>query len=219
MKKLGARDFEDLLQVCLILHFGILLKILTVLYKCAIPVFEGLLPKKHDEIIRKLLFELSTWHGLAKLRLHTESTVIDLENSVTRLGEILRKFSRIVCSAYETFDLPSEEAARVRRKATAVNKVKAQSPKKKKMNSTQPPVIDKKKAKSKGGGPTSNSKSSSRRRSFNLITYKLHALGWYPRAIRLYGTSDNYNTQTVSVFSLFNLNFKLKAEFVCFQFF
>ena len=181
---------------------------LTVYYKCSIPVFEGLLPKKHDEIVRKLLFELSTWHGLAKLRLHTESTVINLENSITRLGEILRKFSESLCPAYATYELPSEEAARVRRKATAAKKTKAQSPKKKKKKSTQPPAIEKKKAgpiKPEGSGQTSNSKPSRRRRSFNLVTYKLHALGWYPRAIRLYGTSDNYNTQTVRLFFFFKL--------------
>lgn len=123
MKKLGAHDFEDLFQVHISFHC--LSKMLTVLYKCAIPVFEGLLPKKHDEIVRKLLFELSTWHGLAKLRLHTESTIINLENSTTRLGEILRKFSGSVCPAYATCELPSEEAARVRRKATVTKKAKA----------------------------------------------------------------------------------------------
>ena len=71
--------------------------------------------------------------------------------------------------------------------------------------STQPPPVEKKKAaptKPKGGHPTSNSKAtgSSRHQSFNLVTYKLHALGWYPRAICLYGTSDNYNTQMVRFF-------------------
>ena len=80
------------------------INMLTLYYKCAIPVFEGLLPKKHDEIVRTLLFELSTWHGLAKLRLHTESTVINLENSITRLGEILRKFSESLCPAYATYE-------------------------------------------------------------------------------------------------------------------
>ena len=79
-------------------------------------MFEGLLPDKEDRIVRKLLFELATWHGLAKLRLHTETRVTDLENSATRLGR-LRKFKSEVCSAYATRDLPSEEAARGRRKA------------------------------------------------------------------------------------------------------
>jgi hypothetical protein len=176
-----------------------LLPNLLIDFKCAIPVFEGLLPKKHDGIVRKLLFELSTWHGLAKLRLHTESTVNDLETSTTRLGEMLREFSGTVCPAYATYDLPSEEAARVRRKATAAKKVEAQASNKEKKKPLHGSTIGKKKAeltKSKGGGPTSQS-SSRRRRLFNLVTYKLHALGWYPRAIRLFGASDNYNTQTV----------------------
>jgi len=59
----------------------------------------------------KLLFELATWHALAKLRLHTESTLYDLENSTTRLGQILRKFDSVVCANYETKELPSEIAA------------------------------------------------------------------------------------------------------------
>jgi len=86
-------------------------------------VFEGLLPDKEDRIIRKLLFELTTWHGLAKLRLHTETetTVTDLENSATRLGR-LRKFKSKVCSAYATRDLPPEEAAHGRRKAAKDSK-------------------------------------------------------------------------------------------------
>ena len=64
-----------------------------------------------------LLFELSTWHGLAKLHLHTESTVRALEHSTTRLGIVLRKFQSTTCAEFVTCDLPSEEAARGRRKA------------------------------------------------------------------------------------------------------
>jgi len=63
----------------------------------------------HNVIVRKLLFELATWHGLAKLRQHTETTVRDLENSTSRLGNMLRKFQEDVCTMYQTFDLPSEE--------------------------------------------------------------------------------------------------------------
>ncbi|KAF9033835.1 hypothetical protein BJ165DRAFT_1615947 [Panaeolus papilionaceus] len=97
MKKLAARDFEDLLQ-------------------CAIPVFEGLLGEPHDQTISNLLFELATWHGLAKLRLHTTSTIAALEASTTRLGNVLREFESTTCKDFETVDLPSEEAARARRR-------------------------------------------------------------------------------------------------------
>ena len=34
-------------------------------------------------------------------------------------------------------------------------------------------------------------------RSFNLKTYKVHALGDYPKTIRERGTTDNYNSQRV----------------------
>ena len=115
MKKLAARDYEDLLQVRnFFLNSGLLTH---TFYQCSILVFEYLLPKKEDRIVRRLLFELGTWHGLAKLRLHTETTVTDLENSATRLGSLLLKFKSDVCNNYATKDLPSEEAARGRRKA------------------------------------------------------------------------------------------------------
>jgi hypothetical protein len=123
-------------------------------------VFEGLLPKKEDRIVRKLLFELATWHGLAKLRLHTETTVTDLENSATRLGH-LRKFKSDVCSVYATRDLPSEEAAHGRRKAAKEAKVG-------KKPETPAASTGKKKKKPKLRG----------------FTYKLHGLPDYPAAIR-----------------------------------
>ena len=94
---------------------------LTSPFQCAIPVFEGLLPSSsHDVIVRKLL--LATWHGLAKLRQHTETNIGDLENSTIQLGNMLRLFQQDICSQYQTFDLPSEEAARGRRKAAAAKK-------------------------------------------------------------------------------------------------
>ena len=128
-------------------------------------------------IVRKLLFELSTWHGLAKLRLHTETTVTDLEHSTTRLGQVLREFKNKVCSAYATTELPSEEAARIRRKASAAKKQVVQP---------APSAVP------KAPQPRNH-------RDFSLSTYKLHALGHYVAAIRLYGTSDNFNSQIVSL--------------------
>ena len=106
---LAARDFEDLLRVLkssLSAFFHPLMAL-----KCAIPVFEGLLPEVHNKIIMDLLFEMATWHFLAKLRLHTESTIMALETSTTRLGTAFRKFASTTCEAYVTKDLPSEEAA------------------------------------------------------------------------------------------------------------
>ncbi|KAI0323247.1 hypothetical protein GY45DRAFT_1264953, partial [Cubamyces sp. BRFM 1775] len=95
-KKLAARDYEDLLQ-------------------CAIPVFEGLLSPRFDAIVLDLLFTLATWHALAKLRLHSESTLNRLEQATTVLGDTLRKFKRKVCGAFSTKELPKETIARFRR--------------------------------------------------------------------------------------------------------
>ncbi|GLB33254.1 hypothetical protein LshimejAT787_0101380 [Lyophyllum shimeji] len=98
MKKLAARDFEDLLQ-------------------CAIPVFEGLLPAPHNGIILDLLFDLAVWHAFAKLRLHTSTTLLFHDKATTTLGQTIRRFSNKTCSTFKTYELPSEEAARGRREA------------------------------------------------------------------------------------------------------
>ena len=79
--------------------------------QCAIPVFDGLFERHNNGIIMDLLFELTTWHALAKLRLHTESMVCALKTSMTRLGIALQNFQSTICAEFETQDLPSEEAA------------------------------------------------------------------------------------------------------------
>ncbi|KAJ7101338.1 hypothetical protein B0H15DRAFT_936529 [Mycena belliarum] len=98
MKKLAARNFEDLLQ-------------------CALPVFEGLLGDPHNDIVLDLLFILAYWHALAKLRLHTEFTLSKLDEVTKSLGRQLRYFTRVTCAAFTTKELPREEAARGRRNA------------------------------------------------------------------------------------------------------
>jgi len=123
-----------------------------------------------------LLFELATWHALAKLRLHTETTLNDLDNATTTLGRHLRKFVHKTCSSFSTKELPGEEAARGRRKAA---KVAATS-----SSSTQ-----------------STASSGAKTKKFNLSTYKLHALGDYVKTIHLFGTTDSYTTQVVSIYA------------------
>jgi hypothetical protein len=49
--------------------------------------------------------------------------------------------------------------------------------------------------------------------TFNLETYKTHALGHYPSTIRRFGTTDSYSTQTVE-FSCFRLLF-LSKSYMC----
>jgi hypothetical protein len=128
-----------------------------------------------------MLFELSTWHALAKLRLHTETTVCELEASTTRLGAILRRFESEVCSAYDTRELPSEEAARVRRRAAKAANTSA--------------ILTSAKTGPQPAKP--NAKKNSKQ--FNMGTVKMHSLGGYAKAIRLHGTTDNYSTWLVSL--------------------
>ncbi|KAI0073432.1 hypothetical protein K474DRAFT_1603363 [Panus rudis PR-1116 ss-1] len=97
MKKLAARDFEDLLQ-------------------CAMPVFEGLFPESdHDRSIQDLLFILADWHACAKLRMHTDTSIGMLRNATTLLGAHFRAFVKNICPKYDTKELPKETAARGRR--------------------------------------------------------------------------------------------------------
>src|SRR6266550_2122261 len=87
--------------------------------QCAIPVFEGLFPGVHNDILMDLLFELATWHALAKLRLHTESTIMALEHSTRRLGKAIRAFEEKLCAEYVAKELPAEDAPRAKGKAKA----------------------------------------------------------------------------------------------------
>ncbi|KAI0039303.1 hypothetical protein FA95DRAFT_1451096, partial [Auriscalpium vulgare] len=95
MKKIAARDFEDILQ-------------------CAIPCFEGLLPAPHDLSTSELLYTLASWHALAKMRMHTDPSLAILQDATSALGVRLRYFAYITCAAFETKETEREYAARVR---------------------------------------------------------------------------------------------------------
>jgi hypothetical protein len=79
---------------------------------------------------------------------------------------------------YATKDLPSEEAARGRRKASKAAKGMGGATDKGQQSSGQ-----------KTSGP--------KLRHFNFQTYKLHALGDYVRTIRKFGTTDSYTSHLV----------------------
>jgi hypothetical protein len=172
MRKLAARDFEDLLQV----RTPQLSDSKIISYKqCALPVFEGLFrTRKENNLLNSLLFDLAMWHVYAKLRLHTDSTLDDFKSITIALGKSVRVFIKEVCSQYETTELPHEMAARGRREA-ALRK-----------NADNPGA--------------SSKKLTSLRKQLNLSTYKFHALGDYPDLIARFGTTDNASTQTVRNF-------------------
>lgn len=136
--------------------------------KCAIPVFEGLLPEPHNTLLLKLLHRMAEWHSFAKLRLHSESTLSYLETLTRELGQLMRQFRDETCSHFETFELPRETEARNRRQQSQTQ-------------GKQPEL---------GSGAR-------RVKSLNLFTYKWHALGDYTRTIRLFGGTDGYSTQLV----------------------
>ncbi|KAJ7050254.1 hypothetical protein C8F01DRAFT_1000946 [Mycena amicta] len=125
-----------------------------------------------NEIIQDLLFALAYWHGLAKLRMHTTSTLECLKQATTDLGYQLRRFARTTCERFETKELPSEEAARRKKQVKKANK-----------NGTAPP----------------EPRPSAKIKKFNGNTVKTHFLGDYPSTIPFIGTTDSFSTVTVSL--------------------
>ncbi|KAF9031055.1 hypothetical protein BJ165DRAFT_1310549, partial [Panaeolus papilionaceus] len=152
MKKMAACDFEDLLQ-------------------CSIPVFDGLLEEPHNQHVTELLYVTAQWHALAKLRMHTETTLVLLDSVTTKFGAALRNFRDTTCKDFSTVELPKEAAARARRELAA-------------MSST-------------GEAPMTSNASTRKARTLNLKTVKTHFLSDYVTHIRLFGTSDSYSTQLV----------------------
>jgi hypothetical protein len=176
-----------------------------ILYKCSIPVFDGLLPDHHNQIVLDLLFTMAHWHGLAKLRMHSDLTLEILDQRTIDLGEQFRQFKVKVCTAYHTQELDREVDARSRRQA----KVAAKRAEKGKENdivrgtaSQKPRAAANTKGKEKASleqlQDVPITKQSRRKKSFNLQTYKFHALGDYVASIRRFGTTDSYSTEPVS---------------------
>jgi hypothetical protein len=69
----------------------------------------------------KLLYRISEWHALAKLRMHTEDSLKLMEESTKELGNLLRQFRTLTCSQFSTVELPREADARVRRRKGATD--------------------------------------------------------------------------------------------------
>ncbi|TBU36964.1 hypothetical protein BD309DRAFT_819099, partial [Dichomitus squalens] len=107
MKKLAARDFEQILI-------------------CSMPVFEGLLREPYNTIILDLIFQLACWHAYAKLMLHTEPTLGAFEATTVSLGKAMRRFVSKVCPAFHTKELLRETQSHQRRKAASLPKTAGQ---------------------------------------------------------------------------------------------
>ncbi|KAF7293648.1 hypothetical protein MIND_01144700 [Mycena indigotica] len=82
MKYAAARNFED----------------------CILPVIDGLFPL-HQKLVNQLCFELALWHGYAKLRMHTTTTIGLFQTATTDLLTTIRRFARETVNI-KTYELP-----------------------------------------------------------------------------------------------------------------
>jgi hypothetical protein len=170
-------------------------------------VFDGLLPEPHNSAVLDLLFVMAHWHGLAKLRMHHDLTLDILDAVTVSLGKLLRSFSNVTCSAFETKELRREAAARIRRgakKAAASQRRTSHTPADVshpiERDSNGPgvsPVQAATNPHSSAGHRIPEGAAARRPKKFNLNTYKIHSYGDYVKSIREYGTTDSYSTETV----------------------
>lgn len=154
------------------------------------------------------------WHGLAKLRLHSDITLEILDKQTTQLGDALRAFQSKTCTAFETLELKREAEARKRkaiakaqktsRAAAAGRKVKG-----KQRDRGEGPGLTSQQVGAQGAEATAlddadeASKSGRKTKAFSgLNGYKPHALGDYVAIIKEYGTTDSYSTEPVSAHGL-----------------
>lgn len=122
----------------------------------------------------KLLYRTAEWHALAKQRMHTDATLDHLESLTKEFGHLMREFRKHTCSQFQTVELPRELAARNRQQ----QRVQAKA-----FNQSNP-----------------NTGSSSRKQKvLNLFTPKFHSLGDYVQTIRMFGSTDSFSTQVVSL--------------------
>jgi hypothetical protein len=167
----------------------------------------------------KLLYRTAEWHALAKLRMHTDTTLTLLEELTTEFGQLLCQFRDLTCSQFTTVELPWETAARNRREMGRTHCVGQGSTTREIPNpSTGPGPAQAARSSSGtrkcwGSSPifqtlmtavaeaSGSSGSGWKSKLFNLLTVKLHFLGDYVRHIQFFGTTDSYSTQLVCIFS------------------
>lgn len=147
---------------------------------------------------------MAHWHGLAKLRMHTDVTLELLSQVTISFGTRIRAFQEKTCAAFSTHELEREQAARLRRqdkvkKAAAGTNSNAQKGKKATAE-TVSNALKGMKATTKTNSLPHKSSSGRQPKQFNLKTYKYHALGDYCSTIRQFGTTDSYSTQPVGLF-------------------
>lgn len=155
--------------------------------QCIIPVFEGLLPPPHNDLVMELLFTLCDLHALAKLRMHTETTLAIMETTISHYGLLVRRFVARTCVDLPAKELPKEKAKKMWKKAGDIARGST--------SQTAPRVEDQDESTSATAAP----KKKEEFKQYNLARYKYHALGDIPAGIRLVGTADSHSSMLVSV--------------------
>lgn len=131
---------------------------------------------EHNTDIMNVIFATCNFYTLSKLRMHTETTLKLLEESITQYCTLIRRFKSHTCNHFEAKELPSEISKRARRQAA-------------------------KQAKAAELGSAPAAKASKQPRpppQFNLCRFKYHAIGYYPTEIRNFGTMESYSAMSVS---------------------
>jgi hypothetical protein len=141
--------------------------------QCSIPVFDGIFEEPTNSNVKTLLFQQAMFHGLAKLRMHTDSSTNLLWNSTIRLCTLLRYFRDVVCPRFQTVETPAEAE---RRKRQAVARIA-----------------------SSGNSLAAANPDGRRERKFNLTTYKFHVIADYARLVETGVTLDSVSTNYVSL--------------------
>lgn len=126
-----------------------------------------------------LLYLTAYWHSLAKLRMHTDSSLKVFKHVTIAFGKAMRYFAEETCKQFNTVETASEYAARSRASARRASKKQGTVP----------------------GGPVQPDSSASAAgkhpKQFSLFTSKWHALGDYIKQIKLFGTTDSFTTAIV----------------------
>ena len=91
--------------------------LLLLTWQCAIPVFDGLFDGEDNDDILQLLFVFAHWHGLAKLRMHTDPTLALFDEATSLLGLKFRCFVNHTCGRFNTCELQCKANACARRAA------------------------------------------------------------------------------------------------------
>jgi len=140
----------------------------------------------------RLLFVCAHWHGIAKLRMHTDDTLKIFDDLTVRIGSNFRPFNKHTCPAFDIKELRREVDARKCRQAKQASANGASNS----SNLNFKPSASNLTSKAEADGPLP--------RTLSIDTYKHHFLGDYPKAIRQIGTIDSISTEPVRAFATYN---------------